>query len=137
MRAHPLVEYPSLIPPSRDTTSTVGRGIRVREEPELYTMNVSLQRLAPHRDGCALTPKKRFMALRFVRAREAWAPSLALVKMMMRLFRSDDKFSQMLSQFESSTEFGGASGSGRCGDDEPGGDEDGDEDDEDEEDGDS
>ncbi|GJY49361.1 hypothetical protein Tco_0439317 [Tanacetum coccineum] len=59
------------------------------------------------------------------------------VKMMMRLFRSDDKFSQMLSQFESSTEFGGASGSGRCGDDEPGGDEDGDEDDEDEEDGDS
>ncbi|GKA48819.1 hypothetical protein Tco_0741777 [Tanacetum coccineum] len=54
--------------------------------------------------------------------------------MMMRLFRSDDKFSQMLDQFESSPEFGGASGSGGCGDDEPGGDED---DDEDEEDGDS
>ncbi|GKA78145.1 hypothetical protein Tco_0784682 [Tanacetum coccineum] len=56
------------------------------------------------------------------------------VKMMMRLFRSDDKFSQMLDQFQSSPEFGGASGSGGCGDDEPGGDED---DDEDEEDGDS
>ncbi|GJV21033.1 zinc finger, CCHC-type containing protein, partial [Tanacetum coccineum] len=53
------------------------------------------------------------------------------VKMMMRLFRSDDKFSQMLDQFESSPEFGGASGSGGCGDDEPGGDEDGDEDEED------
>ncbi|GJV49968.1 hypothetical protein Tco_1440180 [Tanacetum coccineum] len=51
--------------------------------------------------------------------------------MMMRLFRSDDKFSQMLTQFESSAEFGGASGSGGCVDDEPGGDEDGDEDEED------
>ncbi|GJS19470.1 reverse transcriptase domain-containing protein [Tanacetum coccineum] len=56
------------------------------------------------------------------------------VKMMMRLFRSDDKFSQMLDQFESSPEFGGANGSGGCGDDESGGDED---DDGDEEDGDS
>ncbi|GKE87671.1 hypothetical protein Tco_1565146 [Tanacetum coccineum] len=45
------------------------------------------------------------------------------VKMMMRIFRSDDKFSQMLTQFESSPEFGGASGSGKCGDDEPGGDD--------------
>ncbi|GKC24331.1 hypothetical protein Tco_1026481, partial [Tanacetum coccineum] len=59
------------------------------------------------------------------------------VKMMMRLFRSDDKFSQMLDQFESSPEFRGASGSGVCGDDEPGGDKDGDEDEEDEENGDS
>ncbi|GKD16526.1 hypothetical protein Tco_1205684, partial [Tanacetum coccineum] len=46
------------------------------------------------------------------------------VKKMMRLFRSDDKFSQMLDQYESSPEFGGASGSGGCGDDERGGDED-------------
>ncbi|GKA68345.1 hypothetical protein Tco_0768262 [Tanacetum coccineum] len=53
------------------------------------------------------------------------------VKMMMRLFRSDDKFSQMLDQFESSPEFGGASKSGGCGDDELGGDEDVDEDEED------
>ncbi|GKA77774.1 zinc finger, CCHC-type containing protein, partial [Tanacetum coccineum] len=53
------------------------------------------------------------------------------VKMMMRLFRSDDKFSQMLTQFESSPVFEGASGSGGCGDDESGGDEDGDEDEED------
>ncbi|GKD12687.1 hypothetical protein Tco_1197094, partial [Tanacetum coccineum] len=36
----------------------------------------------------------------------------------------------MLDQFQSSPEFGGASGSGGCGDGESGGDEDGDEDDE-------
>ncbi|GJU47874.1 hypothetical protein Tco_1217429 [Tanacetum coccineum] len=61
------------------------------------------------------------------------------VKMMIRLFRSDDKFSQMLDQFESSPEFGGANGSDGCGDDEDGDDEDGDDedDDEDEEDDDS
>ncbi|GJZ34483.1 retrotransposon protein, putative, ty3-gypsy subclass [Tanacetum coccineum] len=59
---------------------------------------------------------------------------MAIVKMIMRLFKSDEKFSHMLDQFESSPEFGGASGSGGCEDDEPGDDED---DDEDEEDGDS
>ncbi|GJW73897.1 hypothetical protein Tco_0133267 [Tanacetum coccineum] len=41
------------------------------------------------------------------------------VNMFMRLFRSDDKFSQMLNQFESQPEYGGGSGSGGCGDDEP------------------
>ncbi|GJS25913.1 hypothetical protein Tco_0486533 [Tanacetum coccineum] len=50
-------------------------------------------------------------------------------------FRSDDKFSQMLRQYESTPEFG--SGSGGCGDDEIADDEDGGEDEEDEEDGDS
>ncbi|GKC32061.1 hypothetical protein Tco_1039355, partial [Tanacetum coccineum] len=53
------------------------------------------------------------------------------VKTMMRLFRSDDKFSQRHEQFESSPEFGGASGSGGCGDDETADNEDGDEDEED------
>ncbi|GJV84491.1 hypothetical protein Tco_1524389 [Tanacetum coccineum] len=48
--------------------------------------------------------------------------------------RSDNKFSQMLDQFESSPEFGGPSGGGGCGDHESGGNED---DNEDEEDGDS
>ncbi|GKD18455.1 ribonuclease H-like domain-containing protein, partial [Tanacetum coccineum] len=56
------------------------------------------------------------------------------VNLMMRLFRSDDKFSQMLNQYESTPEFG--SGSGGCGDDEMADDEDGGEDEEDEEDGD-
>ncbi|GKD75735.1 hypothetical protein Tco_1334017, partial [Tanacetum coccineum] len=57
------------------------------------------------------------------------------VNLMMKLFRSDDKFSQMLRQYESTPEFG--SGSGGCGDDEIADDEDGGEDEEDEEDGDS
>ncbi|GKF02154.1 hypothetical protein Tco_0029077 [Tanacetum coccineum] len=52
------------------------------------------------------------------------------VNMFMKLFRSDDKFSQMLTQ----PEYGGGSGSGGCGDDEPGDDEDSDEDGEDEDD---
>ncbi|GJV00569.1 hypothetical protein Tco_1329839 [Tanacetum coccineum] len=59
------------------------------------------------------------------------------VNMFMKLFRSDDKFSQMLTQLESMPEYGGGSGSGGCGDDEPGDDEDGGEDQEDEEDADS
>ncbi|GKD81459.1 hypothetical protein Tco_1348298 [Tanacetum coccineum] len=48
---------------------------------------------------------------------------------MMKLFRSDDKFSQMLTQYESTPEFG--SGSGGCGDDEIADDEDDGEDEED------
>ncbi|GJW01125.1 hypothetical protein Tco_1556376 [Tanacetum coccineum] len=57
------------------------------------------------------------------------------VNLMMKLFRSDDKFSQILNQYESTPEFG--SGSGGCEDDEMADDEDGDKDEEDEEDGDS
>ncbi|GJY40839.1 hypothetical protein Tco_0428109 [Tanacetum coccineum] len=53
------------------------------------------------------------------------------------LFRSDDKFSQILSQYESTPEFGNASESGMCRDGEMADDEDGDEDEADEEDGDS
>ncbi|GKE76052.1 60S ribosomal protein L17-2-like protein [Tanacetum coccineum] len=54
------------------------------------------------------------------------------VKMFMKLFRIDDKFSQMLTQLESQPEYGGGgSRSGGCEDDEPGDDEDGDEDEED------
>nr|GEY49540.1 hypothetical protein [Tanacetum cinerariifolium] len=45
------------------------------------------------------------------------------VNMFMRLFRIDDKFSQMLTQFESQHEYGGGSESGGCGDDELGEDE--------------
>ncbi|GJV03331.1 hypothetical protein Tco_1336900 [Tanacetum coccineum] len=51
------------------------------------------------------------------------------VNLMTKLFRSDDKFSQMLTQYESTLEFGSG-----CGDDEIADDEDGGEDEEDEED---
>ncbi|GJT64822.1 hypothetical protein Tco_1016302, partial [Tanacetum coccineum] len=56
------------------------------------------------------------------------------VNMFMKLFRSDDKFSQMLSQLESQPEIGGGSRSGGCEDDEQGYDEDDGEDGEDEDD---
>nr|GEW80821.1 hypothetical protein [Tanacetum cinerariifolium] len=46
------------------------------------------------------------------------------LNMFMKLFRSDDKFSQMLTQLESQPEYDGGSGSDGCGDDEPGDDED-------------
>ncbi|GJX11424.1 putative ribonuclease H-like domain-containing protein [Tanacetum coccineum] len=59
------------------------------------------------------------------------------VNLKMNLFRSDDKFSQMLTPYESTPEFDNASGSGGCGDDEMADDEDGGEDEEDEKDGDS
>nr|GEW25637.1 zf-CCHC domain-containing protein/UBN2 domain-containing protein [Tanacetum cinerariifolium] len=61
-------------------------------------------------------------------------PLTKKMNMFMKLFRSDDKFSQILTQLESQTEYGGGSGSGGCRDDEPGDDEDGGEDREDEDD---
>nr|GFB93848.1 hypothetical protein [Tanacetum cinerariifolium] len=51
------------------------------------------------------------------------------MNMFMKLFRSDDKFSQMLTQLESQPEYGGGSGSGGCGDDEDGSEDGEDEDD--------
>ncbi|GKC62918.1 hypothetical protein Tco_1095516 [Tanacetum coccineum] len=56
------------------------------------------------------------------------------VNIFMKLFRSDDKFSQMLNLLESQPEIGGGSGSGGRGDDEQGDDEDDGEDGEDEDD---
>ncbi|GJS75928.1 hypothetical protein Tco_0725809 [Tanacetum coccineum] len=108
-------EYPSLI----DTfflTHTVG-GVFVRDEDRaLYDEMLRLQRLGTNIETSVPYTEEEIMAI---------------VKMMMRLFRSDNKFLQMLDQFESSPEFGDPSGGGGCGDDKPGGDEDGDEDEED------
>nr|GFA45139.1 hypothetical protein [Tanacetum cinerariifolium] len=50
------------------------------------------------------------------------------VNMFMKLFKSDDKFSQMLTHVESQPEYDGGSGSDGCRDDELGDDEDGGED---------
>nr|GEU99854.1 hypothetical protein [Tanacetum cinerariifolium] len=58
------------------------------------------------------------------------------VSMIMKLFRSDDKMSQILMRLEPQPEFGSDSRSGGCGDDEPGNDEDDSDDEDDEEDGD-
>ncbi|GKC94620.1 hypothetical protein Tco_1160062, partial [Tanacetum coccineum] len=84
-------------------------------------------------DGCPPPPQSTVDPADVEKLKKSNKNLTKQVNMMMRLFRSDDKFSQMLNQFESSLEFGGASGSGGCGNDEPGGNED---DDEDEEDGD-
>nr|GEV70784.1 hypothetical protein [Tanacetum cinerariifolium] len=46
------------------------------------------------------------------------------VNMFMKLFKSDNKFSQMLTHLESQPEYDGGSESGGCGDDEPGDDKD-------------
>nr|GEX15191.1 integrase, catalytic region, zinc finger, CCHC-type, peptidase aspartic, catalytic [Tanacetum cinerariifolium] len=54
------------------------------------------------------------------------------VNMFKRLFRSDDRFSQMLTQLESHPKYGGGSRRGGCGDDEPGDYEGGSEDEEEE-----
>ncbi|GKB49245.1 hypothetical protein Tco_0899998, partial [Tanacetum coccineum] len=88
-------------------------------------------------DGCPPSPQFTVDPVDVEKLKKTNKSLTKQVKMIMRLFRSDDKFSQMLDQFESSLEFGGASESGGCGDDEPGGDEDGDEDEEDAEDVDS
>nr|GEW13199.1 hypothetical protein [Tanacetum cinerariifolium] len=53
------------------------------------------------------------------------------MNMFMKLFRSDDKFSQMLTQLESQPEYDGGSESGGYGDNEPGDDEDDGEDEDD------
>ncbi|GJX79420.1 hypothetical protein Tco_0327569 [Tanacetum coccineum] len=59
------------------------------------------------------------------------------VSMIMKLFKSDDKMSQMLTQLESQPAFGSGSGTSGVEDDELADDEDGDEDEEDDEDADS
>nr|GFB72966.1 hypothetical protein [Tanacetum cinerariifolium] len=56
------------------------------------------------------------------------------INMFMKLFRSDDKFSHMLTKLESQSEYDCGSGSDGCGDDEPGDDDDGAEDEEDKDD---
>nr|GEZ51767.1 hypothetical protein [Tanacetum cinerariifolium] len=107
-------EYPSLIH-TFFVTHTVG-GVFVQDEDRaLYDEMLRLQRLGSNTETGVPYTEEEIMAI---------------VKMMMRLSRSDNKFSQMLDQFESSPEFGGPSESGGCRDDEPGGDEDGDEDEE-------
>ncbi|GKE08843.1 beta-xylosidase/alpha-L-arabinofuranosidase 2 [Tanacetum coccineum] len=68
-------------------------------------------------DGCPPPPQSTVDPADVEKLKKSNKSLTKQVKMMMRLFRSDDKFSQMLTQFESSPEFGGASGSDGCVDD--------------------
>ncbi|GJV10901.1 reverse transcriptase domain-containing protein [Tanacetum coccineum] len=123
-------EYPSLIH-TFFVTHTVG-GVFVRDEDRaLYDEMLRLQRLGSNTETGVPYTEEEIMAIVRKGKQRGHLPGVGRVKMITRLFRSDDKFSQMLDQFESSPEFGGASRRGGCKDDEPGGDEEGDEDEED------
>nr|GEZ71035.1 hypothetical protein [Tanacetum cinerariifolium] len=80
------------------------------------------------------SPFSRHALSRYRRLKKREKLLMKEVNMLKRLFRSDDRFSQMLTQLESQSEYGGGGGSGGCGDDEPGDDEDGGEDEEEEDD---
>ncbi|GKB06509.1 hypothetical protein Tco_0834742 [Tanacetum coccineum] len=100
-------EYPSLI----DTffvTQTVG-GVFVRDEDRaLYDEMLRLQRLGSNTETGVPYTEEEIMAIVRKGKQRGYLPGVG----------------RMLDQFESSPEFWGASGSGRCGDDESGGDED-------------
>nr|GEX61797.1 hypothetical protein [Tanacetum cinerariifolium] len=138
-------EYPSLIH-TFFVTHTVG-GVFTRDEDRaIYEEILSLQALGsntpvlPGRATDFLLPPLPQCTHNSVDVEKLKKKNKHLTKqvnLMMKLFRSDNKFSQMLNQYASSPEFGNASGNGGCGDDEMVDDEYGGEDEEDEEDGDS
>ncbi|GJV22740.1 hypothetical protein Tco_1375435 [Tanacetum coccineum] len=107
-------EYPSLIH-TFFLTHTVGDVFLNPADKALYDEMLMLQGLGSNTPSGVPYTEDEIMAI-------------------VRGGKSDDKFSQMLTQLESQPEYGGGSGSGRCGDDEPGDDEDGDVDEEDEDD---
>nr|GEY68777.1 IBR domain, zinc finger, RING/FYVE/PHD-type, E3 ubiquitin ligase RBR family [Tanacetum cinerariifolium] len=123
-------EYPSLIH-SFFVTHTVGEVFVRDEDRALYKEMLRLQRLGSNTETSVPYTEEEIMAIVRKGKQRGHLPGVGRVNMMMRLFKSDNKFSWMLDQFESSPEFGGPSGSDGCGDDEPGGDEDDDEDEED------
>nr|GEY14974.1 hypothetical protein [Tanacetum cinerariifolium] len=118
-------EYPSLIH-TFFLTYTVGSVFLNPEDKALYDEMPMLQGLGSntptgHSHSSSIS---KHALRRITRLKKSEKRLTKQVNMFMRLFRSDDKFSQMLSQLESQPEYGGGSGSGGCGDDEPGDDED-------------
>nr|GEY31732.1 hypothetical protein [Tanacetum cinerariifolium] len=132
-------EYPSLIY-IFFLKHTVGGAFLNPEDKALYDEMLRLQGLGSNTPTGVPYTEDEIMAI--VRGGKQWGTFPVLkkhekrltkqVNMFVRLFRSDNKFFQMLTQLESQPEYGGGSGSGECADDEPGDDEDGGEDDEDE-----
>ncbi|GKD61101.1 hypothetical protein Tco_1298610 [Tanacetum coccineum] len=96
---------PSGVPYTEDEIMAIARGVIPPSPPCTHSSNVA-------------TLKKREKLL------------TKKMNMFMKLFRSDDKFSQI----ELQPKYGGGNGSGGCEDDEPGDDEDGGKDEEDEDD---
>ncbi|GKE56183.1 hypothetical protein Tco_1495368, partial [Tanacetum coccineum] len=114
-------EYLSLIH-TFFVTHTVG-GVFVRDEDRaLYNEMLRLQSLGSNTEtGVPYTEEEIIAIIRKGKQTGGCPPSP----------QSIVDPTDMLDQFQSSPEFGGASGSGGCGDGESGGDEDGDEDEED------
>nr|GFA91839.1 hypothetical protein [Tanacetum cinerariifolium] len=127
-------EYPSLIH-TFFLTHSVGGVFLNPEDEALYRGHIpGVERVLPGQDTVIPPPSLSTHSADIARIKKCEKRLTKQVNMFMRLFRSDDKFSQMLSQLESQPEYGGGSRSGGCGDDEPRDDEDGGEDKEDEDD---
>nr|GEZ10621.1 hypothetical protein [Tanacetum cinerariifolium] len=113
-------EYPSLIH-TFFLTHTVGGVFLNPKDKALYDEMLRLQGLGsktPTRQGTVIPPPSQSTHsadIARLKKSEKWLTKQ--VNMFMRLFRSDDKFSQMLSQLESRPEYGGGSESGGYGDD--------------------
>ncbi|GJV68936.1 hypothetical protein Tco_1484445 [Tanacetum coccineum] len=127
-------EYPSLIH-TFFLTHTVGDVFLNPEDKAIYDEMLRLQGLGSETSTGVPYTKDEIMAI--VRGGKQRGHILSIGRVLPgqgTLFRSDDKFSQMLTHLESQPEIGGGSGSGGCEDDEPGDDEDGGKDGEDEDD---
>nr|GEV82265.1 hypothetical protein [Tanacetum cinerariifolium] len=131
MESSATQEYPSLIH-TFFLTHTVGGVFLKPEDKALYRGHIpGVGRVLPGH-GTVIPPLPPCTHTSdVVKLKKSKKRLTRRVNMFMKLFKSDDKFSQMLTYLESQPEYGGGSGSGGCGDDEPGDDEDGGEDEED------
>ncbi|GJT06576.1 reverse transcriptase domain-containing protein [Tanacetum coccineum] len=121
-------EYPSLIH-TFFLTHTVGGEFLNPKDKALYDEILRLQRLGSNTStGVSYTEDEIMTIIHGGKQRGYILGVGRVLPGLATLFRSDNKFSQMLTQLESQPEYGGGSGSGECGNDEPGDDEDDDED---------
>nr|GEV32666.1 hypothetical protein [Tanacetum cinerariifolium] len=121
-------QHPTGVPYTKDEIMAIVRGVKQRGHIP------SVGRVLPGQGTVIPPPYQSTHSADIAWLKKSEKRLTKQVNMFMRLFKSDDKFSQMLSQLESHPEYGGGSESGGCGDDEPGDDEDGGEDEEDEDD---
>nr|GEU93108.1 hypothetical protein [Tanacetum cinerariifolium] len=124
-------EYPSLIH-TFFLTHTVGDVFLNPEEKALYRGHIlGVGRVLPRQDMVIPSSPPCTHSSDVSKLKKSEKLRTKQVNMFLKLFKTDDKFSQMLTQLESQPEYDGGSESGECRDDEPGDDEDGGEDGED------
>nr|GEU97650.1 hypothetical protein [Tanacetum cinerariifolium] len=119
---------PTGVPYTKDEIMTIVHGGKQRG----YIPGVG--RVLPGQGTIIPPPSQSTHSVDIARLKKSEKRLTKQVNIFMRLFRSDDKFSQMLSQHELHPEYSGGSGNGGCGYDEPRDDEDVSEDEEDEDD---